>query len=44
MFSFIYNNTAIIDEFIYILCGIVCIIVGVRGLKNKKAPIGTFVF
>lgn len=44
MFSFIYKNTAIIDEFIYILCGLVCIIVGVRGLKNKKAPIGTFVF
>lgn len=44
MFKFIYANSAIIDEVIYILCGIVCIMTGIRGLKNKKAPIGTFLF
>ena len=44
MFKFIYANSAMVDEVIYILCGIVCIMTGIRGLKNKKAPIGTFVF
>ncbi len=41
MFKFIYANSAMVDEVIYILCGIVCIMTGIRGLKNKKAPIGT---
>lgn len=44
MFKFIYANAAMVDEIIYILCGIVCVITGIRGLKNKKAPIGTFLF
>lgn len=44
MFKFFYANSATIDEIIYILCGMVCILTGIRGLKNKKAPIGTFVF
>ena len=44
MFKFIYANSAMVDEVIYILCGIVCIMTGIRGLKNKKAPIGTFLF
>lgn len=44
MFKFFYDNTVMIDEIIYILCGIVCIITGIRALKNTKAPIGTFAF
>lgn len=44
MFKFIYNNSALIDEIIYILCGIICVMVGIRALKNKKAPYGTCAF
>ncbi len=34
----------IITEIIYILCGVVAISTGVRGLKNKEKAIGTFAF
>lgn len=44
MFKFFYENSKMIDEFIYLLCGIVCVIVGIRALKNKKASTGTFLF
>lgn len=44
MFKFIFENSKNIDEFIYILCGIVSIMVGIRALKNKKSPIGTCAF
>nr|WP_075573966.1 DUF979 domain-containing protein [Ezakiella massiliensis] len=44
MFKFISENSVIIDEIIYVLCGLVCIMTGIRGLKNKKAPTGTFLF
>jgi uncharacterized membrane protein len=33
-----------INEFFYTLSGLVAISAGVRGLRNKKAPIGTFAF
>jgi len=33
-----------INEFFYTLSGLVAISAGIRGLRNKKAPIGTFVF
>ncbi|MDY3006489.1 DUF979 domain-containing protein [Anaerococcus porci] len=44
MFNFIYQNTIIIDEFIYIICGLICLLAGIKGLSNKNAPIGTFLF
>ncbi|WP_029410301.1 DUF979 domain-containing protein [Treponema pedis] len=44
MFSFIFNNTVIIDEIVYGICGIICIITGITALKDKKIPIGTFLF
>ena len=44
MFGFIFNNTVVIDEIVYGLCGIVCIYTGIMGLKNKNAPVGTFLF
>ena len=34
----------ILTEIIYILCGLVSISVAIRGLKNEKARIGTFLF
>lgn len=33
-----------INEFFYTLAGLVSILTGIRGLKNKKAPVGTFAF
>ena len=33
-----------LTEIIYILCGLVSISTGIRGLKNEKAKIGTFLF
>lgn len=33
-----------LSEIIYILCGLVSISVAIRGLKNEKAKIGTFLF
>lgn len=44
MFKFISANTFFIDEFIYILCGLVSVITGIRALKNKEARMGTFLF
>lgn len=44
MFRFFYENSKMIDEFIYLLCGIVCVLVGIRALKNKNNPKGTFTF
>ena len=44
MFSFIHNNTMVIDEIVYGLCGLVSIITAVISLKDKKNPIGTFLF
>ena len=35
------NNIA---EIIYILCGLVSVATAIRGLKNEKAKIGTFLF
>lgn len=32
------------SEFMYILCGVVCIFTGFRGLKNISCKIGTFLF
>ena len=34
----------ILTEIIYILCGLVSISVAIRGLKNEKARVGTFLF
>lgn len=34
----------ILSELMYVLCGIVCILTGFRGLKNKKNKITTFLF
>lgn len=34
----------LLTEIIYILCGLVSISTGIRGLKNEKAKIGTFLF
>ena len=33
-----------IAEIIYILCGLVSVATAIRGLKNEKAKIGTFLF
>ena len=33
-----------INEFFYTLAGLVSILTGIRGLKNKKSPVGTFAF
>lgn len=44
MFSFIQNNTMVIDEIVYGLCGLVSIITAVISLKDKKNPIGTLLF
>jgi len=34
----------LLTQIIYILCGLVSISTGIRGLKNEKAKIGTFLF
>lgn len=44
MFSFIFNNTVVIDEIIYGLCGLISILTAFIALKDKKLPIGTFLF
>ena len=44
MFKFIADNSIIIDEIIYILCGLICIMTGITGLRNKKSRMGTFIF
>ena len=42
MFKFISANSVIIDEIIYVLCGLVCIMTGVRGLKKKRLLLELF--
>lgn len=44
MLKWISSNTFFIDEFIYILCGLISILTAFRALKNKEARIGTFLF
>ncbi len=44
MFSFIYNNTIIIDEIVYALCGLISVVTALVSLKDKKNPKGTFLF
>ena len=44
MLNWINSNKFFIDEFIYILCGLISILTAFRGLKNKEARIGTFLF
>ena len=44
MFKFIADNSVIIDEIIYVLCGLICIMTGITGLRNKKSPMGTCAF
>ncbi len=44
MFSFIFRNSMVIDEIVFALCGIVSIVTAFIALKNKKVPIGTFLF
>lgn len=44
MFKFIADNSILIDEIIYILCGLICIMTGITGLRNKKSRVGTFAF
>lgn len=44
MLKWISSNTFFIDEFVYILCGLISILTAFRGLKNKEARIGTFLF
>ncbi|CEM61042.1 DUF979 domain-containing protein [Treponema phagedenis] len=44
MLSAIFNNSILIDEIVYGLCGIVSIVTGYLALKGKKTPIGTFLF
>ena len=34
----------ILTEIVYILCGFVSIATAIRGLKNEKSRIGTFLF
>lgn len=38
------NILPILSELMYVLCGVVCILTGIRGLKNKESRIGTFLF
>lgn len=44
MFGWISANSFYIDEAIYIICGIISIITGIRALKNKESKYGTFAF
>ncbi len=44
MLKWISSNTFFIDEFIYILCGLISIVTAIRALKNKQARFGTFLF
>lgn len=44
MFKFISANAFHIDELIYMICGIVSIITGIRALKNKESAVGTCTF
>lgn len=44
MLSWINSNAFFIDEFIYILCGLISILTAFRGLKNKEGRMGTFLF
>lgn len=44
MLKWISSNTFFIDEFVYILCGLISILTSFRALKNKEARIGTFLF
>ncbi|MBF1036830.1 MAG: DUF979 domain-containing protein [Parvimonas sp.] len=44
MLNWINSNKFFIDEFMYILCGLISILTAFRGLKNKEARIGTFLF
>lgn len=44
MLKWISSNTFFIDEFIYILCGLMSILTAFRALKNKESKFGTFLF
>ena len=44
MLKWITNNKFFIDEFIYILCGLISITTAFRSLKNKESRVGTFLF
>lgn len=33
-----------ISEFMYCICGLICFVTAIKGLKNEKAKIGTFTF
>lgn len=44
MLNFIYNNAEVINEIVYGLCGLVCILTAIKGLQNKQSRIGTFLF
>lgn len=44
MFDFFVDNHVVLDEIAYILCGIICIMTGIRARFNKEAKIGTMLF
>ncbi|MBS5966459.1 MAG: DUF979 domain-containing protein [Finegoldia magna] len=44
MFDFFVDNQVVLDEIAYILCGIICIMTGIRARFNKEAKIGTMLF
>ena len=44
MFDFFVDNQVVLDEIAYILCGIICIMTGIRARLNKEAKIGTMIF
>lgn len=44
MFDFFVDNQVVLDEIAYILCGIICIMTGIRARFNKEAKIGTMFF
>lgn len=42
--KFLHFQKANMDEFIYILCGLIALNAAIRALRNKEGRIGTFVF
>ena len=44
MLDFFVDNKVALDEIAYILCGIICIMTGIRARLNKEAKIGTMIF
>ena len=44
MLDFFVDNKIALDEIAYILCGIICIMTGIRARLNKEAKIGTMIF